>query len=782
MHIPPDRAHTRLIPTLLILTAAAGSDSASAATNAGARAGLPVPVRLALDQLERQAGASVRTVLRSVQRRAGAPAARVTFVGGLRLRVTGRTPEDRARTFLQAHGRVLGIRAPLQLRLHRVHAWAAGRVVRFRIAVDGLPVFGRSVVVLLRNGRVTAAAGGVPELQEIADSLPALTPAELRSALWARTGDELYRVLALGYWIQAGRAHLTYRADQYRGAPRRRWILLLDAGTGDVLSLAPGFQEAQGYVYDPSPATGPYQAVDLHGLTSTSSLEGTHARAYQCVGPHGDGYDYPTCSQRSHWASPDSNGNYLILPVEPSLTDHFAEVQGYHHATEFNLWLENRFNFAWSCAGSRAIDVHVNWNYANAQYSDGDGDPNECGDITLGEGFIDYAYDAEVIFHEFGHGLVQQAAGLGCEDVGVCIDTQGVNWIPNGLNEGMADYFSMTYTDSPTLGEHAGQDTGDPYIRTALNSAVCPWDVISQSHYDGHIWMGGAWELRQGLGASKADQLIYGALAAMPEDADFADAAAMTEQVATDLAAQGLLGTADLALIGQVLGPTGRNMVDCHRIIPLDNRPASHPSHLVYAFQTFPGYIDEFPLGLQFTLDAPANATRLNVTLQAQYGWNSAWTVYLRKDQPVYMEFDLSGVNVTADHTFTGSPTHIELAPATNPPLDPGTLYHVALVYSAPDSELFQLWGSVDTGPVQPDAGVPDAAHIPDAAPHPDGALPPRDGRARADAMVGYQVPGSFDPRAGCSCASPGSGSGDHTPLIFVIFSMLVALLRRRTS
>jgi len=795
MHQTPDRVYPRwiLAQTTLVLafTGLAGAGPARAVTSTASRANLPTPVRQALDRLEQQAGAPVRTTLRAVQRPVGAPAARVTFVGGLRLRVAGRTPELRARSFLQAHGRVLGIRAPQQLQLHRVHTRAAatGRVVRFRIVVEGLPIFGRSVVVLLQNGRVTAAAGGVPEVQEIADSLPALTPPELRNALFARTGDELYRVLGLGYWLQGERAHLVYRADQYRGTPRRRWILLLDAGTGDVLSLAPGFREAQGYVYDPSPATGPYQAVTLNGLTSSGSLEGTHARAFQCVGPHGDGTDYPPCSQRSHWASPDASGSYLITPVEPSLSDHFAEVQGYHHATQFNLWLENQFNFEWSCGGSRAIDVHVNWNYANAQYSDGDGDPNECGDITLGEGSIDYAYDAEVLYHEFGHGLVEQTAGLGCADVGVCIDTLGVNWIPNGLNEGMADYFSMTYTGSPTLGEHAGQESGDPYIRTALNSAVCPWDVISQSHYDGHIWMGGAWELRQGLGASKADQLIYGTLAALPEDADFADAAAVTEQVANDLVAAGLLDTADLALVQQVLGPTGRNMVDCHRIIPLDNRPASHPSHLVYGFQTFPGYIDEFPLGLQFTLDAPANATMLNLQIQAQYGWSSDWTVYLRKDQPVYVEFDLGGVNVTADHTFSGNPTYIELMPGSNPPLDPGTLYHIALVYSAPESELFQFWGFVETGPpIQPDASVPDAAIFPDAGPypHPDGSAPPRDGTPRADAMVGHQEPGSFNPRAGCSCTSPGSssgsGSGDHTPLFFVIFCTLLALHRRRRT
>jgi len=701
----------------------------------------------------------------------------VSYLGGFALKMSGSNPDERARAFLREYGEIFGVAASDPLTLVASRPWAAGHVARYRVHLGGVPVLGHSVVVSLGDRGVTAAAGGLPTLRQIDPARPVLGPAEIQREVLAQTGAGLHRVLELGYLVRGDAALLVWSADQYRGPQARRWVLVVDATTGAVLSAGPGQREALGYVYDPSPAVaGSPTQVTLPDLTSGTSLAGTYAAAHQCDGPHGDGTGTPPCSQHHLGASPDAAGNYLLAPAEPSLSDGFAEVQAYYHVSRFNRWLEDRFGFAWQCGGSRQIDVFVNWSYGNAFYGDGNGD--SCPDITLGESGLDFAYDADVIYHELGHGLVSQTAALGCEDVGLCLDALGVNWIPNGLNEGFADYFSMTFTGSPDLGEHIGQLLGANHIRTALNDAVCPWDLQSQAHHDGHILMGAAWELRQALGADRADDLLYGALLTLPEDAEYAEAAAALDQAAADLQAAGRLNATELTTVRQVLGPTGRNMAGCRRVIPLDHRPANKPVQLAYAYPTLPGTQDELPLGLQLTLDAPAGALRLDLSVQPQYALGATWQVYLRRNQPVHLELKAGGVDVTADHTFAGSPTTVQLTLGSAPPapvLVPGGVYYVALVYTAPDSELFAITGSVDVDPtITPDAGLSDAT------------TPGSDAGAdtQTDATVppdGYQ-PDSLTEREGCGCQSTHGAPTPPTGSLLLFLLIATMLLAQRRS
>lgn len=732
------------------------------------RSTLALHARDSLVRLERRLGHAPRTLLRPAS--VHTPSARVSYVGGFRLPVVGRTPDERARAFVTRYGELLGVAPRDGLSLLGLRSWAGGHVARYRVRLKGFDLWGHSVVVALQGKHVTAAAGGLPPLTSIDPPRPILDPAAVHREVLTQTGVGLHRVLGLGYVVRRGAAILAWRAVQYRAPRAHRWLLVVDATTGAVLSAGPGQREATGYVYDPSPTVAPsYEPVSLPHLTSGTSLTGTYAAARQCGGPHGDGTGEPPCSQHFQGATPDAAGDYLLAPVEPSPSDGFAEVQAYYHVSHFNRWLEDRLGFAWQCASSRRIDVFVNWSYANAFYGDGDGDG--CPDITLGESGLDFAYDADVIYHELGHGLVSQTAGLGCDAVGVCLDDLGVNWIPNGLNEGFADYFAMSYTASPALGEHIGQLLGTSHIRTALNDAVCPWDLQSQAHHDGHILMGGAWELRQALGAQRADDLLYGALLTLPEDAEYAEAAAALEQSAEDLHLAGHLNAGDLTTVRQIIGPGGRNMAGCRRVIPLDNRPADKPEQLAYAYPTLPGTLDELPLGLQMTLGAPAGALALELSVEPRYDLGATWRIYLRRGQPATVEVGAGGVDVTADHVFEGSPRSVRLTPTSTPALVGDAVYHVALVYDAPESELFAITGHVEVDPaIKLDGGVTDASPGPDGDAPDDASVPPD----------GYQ-PESLVERRGCGCeGAPDAPTGGLATLAVALG--LLGLRRRRRN
>ncbi len=738
---------------------------------------LPAAAARALDQLTAKLGDTPKTVRRVVPQPTNTDEGRVVWLGGFRLRSPGTTAAERAARFLSDHGAVLGLDPVVQPTPRRTHRVLGGAVVRFDLRIDGRPLFGRSVAVVLQGSEVTSAAGGLPTLRFVDPPTPLLTAVDAAAAVARASGRDARRVLGLGYLIVGGEARLVWRVDQMQAFPPERLLYAVDATEGEILAVGRGFRQVQGYVYDPSPAVAStYEARTLTDLTASDSLEGTYARAYQCGAMTGPMEDLP-CQDRYHSAAPDTNGDYLIPPVEPSSSDLFSEVQAYYHVTQFSKWMESRFGFAMTCGGDQAIDVHVNMAYDNAFWGDADGDPDECGDITLGEGSVDYAYDAEVIYHEFTHGTVEHTAGLGCDDVGVCLDNLGVNLIPNGLNEGLADYFSMTYTDSPNLGEYVGSETGDPYIRTALNSLRCPWDVTAESHSDGEILMGGAWTLRQTLGTDRTDDLVWATLVALPEDANFDVAAATLDQAAQNLQTAGQLTAADVATVEQMIGPNDRNMVGCDRIIPLDNRPPGSEVAEAFGLPSIPGSIDEWPISLQYTLEAPANANRLHVTVYPELGYGTDWTVYLRRDHPVYIQVEMGSPSVTADYTFTGSPTDVILTPSSSPALVPDALYYVAIVYSADDYEMFAIQGDVTTGPViPPDAAVPDAALPPEAGP-PDSGVRPDASHTDARPSTGNYQPDSFEPRTGCNCRT---GGGVPAPGLLAGLLLVLVWLRRR--
>lgn len=732
----------------------------------GNRSDLSRNLQSAVDALENDLGHGVRVMVQKDSVDSGGNTlARVVMLGGFRLRIPAGDSRDKARSFLIKYGEILGLQNPSrEVRVRRVFKWAGGEVVRLDIVHEGHVVFGRDIAVRLQGDYVTGVSGGLPPVDSWDGPGRVSTRAEIVQHIVKASGRQPSRVFNVGYYVTGGRGVLVWRADQYTPAHVRqpqRFILLVEDRTGIVKVVGRGLIEALGRVYDHTPMQGEPVDLELLGLISETSLEGEYANAYRCSGSM---YDWPPCSPLESNAVPDASGNYLYDPVEPSLTDEFAEVHAYYHATGFAHWLDETFEFVWECAGSTAIDVHVNMDYENAFYGDANGDPYECADITLGQGSVDFAYDSEVLFHEFGHGVVDQTAALGCPEMGVCTDDWGLNLIPMGLNEGYADYFSMTYTDNPDIGEYMSSSYGDDYLRSAINLNQCPWDLTSQSHYDGQIWSAVAWTLRESFGFELTNDLIYGVLLSLPQNAEYAVAGQALLDVAGEMQEQGLLTAEDFALVEHTVGPDDRNLIDCYRVIPLDNRPSGKEVAYGYGMQTYPGYLDELPVGIQWTIHVPENGIELRVFVNALMGYGSQWRVFLNENEPSVVQVNMNGTHVFAEHEFEGSPTIVSLDSSSDPALKPNTTYHITIVYSAEYGEFFELRGEVDTGVIEPDAGVIDAMVHHDAGPPIDAA------QVEVDAGSG---PGELNPRDGCNCSAGISGAGSAMSPIFLALLFL---------
>ncbi len=100
---------------------------------------------------------------------------------------------------------------------------------------------------------------------------------------------------------------------------------------------------------------------------------------------------------------------------------------------------------------------------------------------------------ADVVYHEYGHAINGDRYN-------------GSNWgggmSNGGLNEGFADIWAISLTQSPVLGY--GWDLLDPNIyvrRYDQNRKVYPQDLVGEVHADGEIIAGAFWDLYLNLGS-----------------------------------------------------------------------------------------------------------------------------------------------------------------------------------------------------------------------------------------------------------------------------------------
>ena len=93
----------------------------------------------------------------------------------------------------------------------------------------------------------------------------------------------------------------------------------------------------------------------------------------------------------------------------------------------------------------------------------------------------------DVVYHEYGHAINNYRYGSGMQN--------------GGLNEGFADLWALSLTESPVLG--FGWDSQDPAVfvrRYDQNRKVYPQDLSGEVHADGEIIAGAFWDTYLNLG------------------------------------------------------------------------------------------------------------------------------------------------------------------------------------------------------------------------------------------------------------------------------------------
>ena len=111
----------------------------------------------------------------------------------------------------------------------------------------------------------------------------------------------------------------------------------------------------------------------------------------------------------------------------------------------------------------------------------------------------DAAYDAQVILHEYTHGVSNRlAAGASNVD---CL--RGVQ--SRGMGEGWSDYFSISITDDPVQGAYLTGNTERGIRRSSYDNYPFDYSELGNDRFDiphdeGEIWAATLWDARTALG------------------------------------------------------------------------------------------------------------------------------------------------------------------------------------------------------------------------------------------------------------------------------------------
>lgn len=775
----------------------------------------------ALDRIERATGRRPEVVWRT-----GRPAPEL--VAGRLSAPSGGSPAVVAGRFLAAHPEL--VRAPLaDLRPTRLLRTVGGHVVRYQQWHRGLPVFNAEVTVTVDDSGVVRAVAGttrsipLQDLTPTLDARAALGAAQLHAPVAGATANA--QRARLGLYALPGGIVLAYRVvlpavPALLEAP----TVYVDAHDGRLLRKVSRIWFARsGRVYMPNPVVSPEpRTVALSWLPATpTTLSSERVEAVNCIDNHnttpvtvqGFTLNVHTCDEiHKAQSSGAPEYDFLFDPIDDGSAaaneDAFAEVQMFYHANRIydfyrSLGFDTLIDSQTGVPGPLQATVNFRipidlrnppqnlfaaiqqatdpngplYPFDNAFFLDAQSASTflsrEHDSMIFGQGATDFAYDGDVIYHEFGHAVVASTSRL----TSALVDSFGLDSAPGAMNEGYSDYFAAALSNDPSIGEYAGsalpagQVSGA--IRTLVGSDTCPEHLWGEVHQDSQAFSAALWQARSGVAEAdraKYDAAVYAAMAALPSEASFE--AAATATLAQIRAKLGAAAESAARTVYQNRGLMGCN----HRIVPY-----SAPRRLTFIEGTgtvgltpyVPGYTQ-----LRFELAAGKNEILVSYvprgglpTPQSGFDFGAAPNLVLlvARDTPIEFVYEGTAIGNTRDFievaprettqtTTQGKIWEARLAAV------PGTYYLMLVNKGQGQGVVANLKVEARTATATPDGGT---------TPTFDGGTPGNDGGT----LPGSDGGSGGAPRSGGGCSAGGAGAPGLLP---ALFAALALLLRRR--
>lgn len=429
-------------------------------------------------------------------------------------------PEVAARRFLAAEAALFKLRSVEDLRLLRQSESDNGYHIFFEQTYRGLPVYhalmdvpGMIGVHLTPSGYVHAVVNSSVPVSALKSVQPRVTADHVYAAMLAELGQGrsapslLYDSRrALVVYATPWEARLAWQITIPAREPLGTWEAFWDTQTGQRLSAYVDrnyYAGGVGRVFVSNPVAmlgkndltdqrdsaaavpeSAYVEVTLSGLDSSGFLTGPYVN---------------TRLTANRINRPDRDFRHLNRSHSPG----FEEVQTYWSVTDSqqyirSLGLYNVVNYSIPC--------NINGIAADNSFyiSDGGG----RGRLIFGAGGVDDAEDAEIIWHEYGHAILDH-------------QVPNMNQNFDGMGEGWADYWACTNAARHPSADHAIYDPAEgewdavsynpgnpPFLRRVDTDSRYPQDRHSDPHVTGMIWSRALWDIRRSLGHEVADRLF----------------------------------------------------------------------------------------------------------------------------------------------------------------------------------------------------------------------------------------------------------------------------------
>lgn len=437
------------------------------------------------------------------------------------------------------------------------------------------------------------------------------------------------------------------------------------------------------YKRDPFTDAGELLEVDLASpVTSPEGyLIGDYVQVVNCLNePGGQSlFGVGTFCKETNVAQPGPDGTYLhITPPEQTNdpNDPFAEVMMFQHVNLIHHYFKNVHGLTSLDYPLQAL-VNVmlyveggflgqepGWNdFQNAAFIPEESfagfglPPRPGGAIVFGQaGFVDFSYDASVIYHEYTHAMVGTT-----RLTGELVDQWGLDNLPGAMNEGFADYFAASMSGHPYIGTY-GLATAAPHLlRNLSDPKVCPDDLKTEIHADGKIIGSAMWSLRTELGQKTTDGIILRALQSFSQTTNVDQAASLIVDEAYLVSDEVGAATEDVM--------NAHGLLDCPRAKPWgdfnvytdeDQVPIAVGGTSSVPTANFP---NGAPAYVQFYVDVPEDAKIISMTWLAQAsqgffgggGEATPMSLAIRSENPIEFDWTAGGAP-TADAILASKP------------------------------------------------------------------------------------------------------------------------------
>jgi Zn-dependent metalloprotease len=334
--------------------------------------------------------------------------------------------------------------------------------------------------------------------------------------------------------------------------PDEWYEILLDAYTGELLLRHNLYLfEAQGTVYTEAPDKGARQLVSFVGDTTINTAAGWMGTSTVTTGNNVEAY----LDTNADNVADNNNGAGLSVGHATSSTQDFTfpfsttvdpRTQQAAVVTNLFYYCNIMHDFSYRLGFTEtARNFQVN-NFGRggtgndsvrAEAQDGSG-TNNANFSTPPDGsrprmqqfFFtapnpdrDASVDADVVFHEYGHGISNRLIGNGSTALS---GTQS-----GAMGEGWSDYWAITINNDGAVGEYVTNSPNGVRRAAYTVPAAAVHDSYADVgaggfdvHNDGEVWAATLWDLRTQLGAATTDLLVLNGMKFTPTRPSFLNA------------------------------------------------------------------------------------------------------------------------------------------------------------------------------------------------------------------------------------------------------------------